>query len=200
MSICLSHGGPMTFVGAEPASRLLVGTVGGVFALDRQDRLKWKVASKALEGQHVSSVQLEPQSGTTFAGVYKGGVQVSEDGGKSWAKRSDGLGSDDVYSLTYSRANGKTTVYCGTEPARLFRSDDLGAHWSELNSLGDAPGKGNWTFPAPPFVAHVKFIAVDPQDPDIIYAAVEVGGLLKSRDGGKTWEAQHGFYADVHKS
>jgi len=142
---------------------------------------------------------VEPESGIYFAGVYKGGVHVSEDKGKSWEKRTEGLSSEDIYSLTFVNANGGTTVYCGTEPARLFRSDDLGAHWSELSALAEAPGKGGWTFPAPPFVAHVKFIAIDPHDSDIIYAAVEVGGLLKSRDGGKSWTAQSGFYEDVHR-
>lgn len=199
MPICLSHGGPTTFTGSGHADQLLVGTVGGVFCLDREDRLKWKVAWKALEGQHVSSVQVEPESQTYFAGVYKGGVHVSDDHGKSWCKRTDGLASEDVYSLSYAKANGDTTVYCGTEPARLFRSEDLGEHWTEISTLAEAPGKGNWTFPAPPFVAHVKFIAIDPSNSDIIYAAVEVGGLLKSRDGGKTWVAQHGFYEDVHR-
>jgi photosystem II stability/assembly factor-like uncharacterized protein len=199
MAICLSHGGPTTFVGDEPASQILVGTVGGVFALDRQSDSKWKIAWKALDGQHVSSVQVEPESGTYFAGVYKGGVHVSDDDGKSWAKRSEGLSSEDVYSLAYANANGATAVYCGTEPARLFRSDDLGGHWSEISALREAPGTEKWTFPAPPFVAHVKFIAVDPTDPDVIYAAVEVGGLMKSRDGGKTWQSQHGFYEDVHR-
>ena len=109
------------------------------------------------------------------------------------------MSSDNVYSLTLVDVPGGKKIYAGTEPAHLFESADMGVTWTELRSFRDAPGLPNWTFPAPPHVAHVKFIAVSPHDPKVIFAAVEVGGLLKSQDGGRNWEELHGFYEDVHR-
>jgi hypothetical protein len=37
-----------------------------------------------------------------------------------------------------------------------------------------------WNFPAPPHVAHVKVIAIDPHNPNCIYSCVEQGELLRS--------------------
>lgn len=199
MQIFLSQGGRSIFAGTEPAGRLLVGTAGGVYGLERADDGKWRIDWTALEGLHVSSIETDLESATLFAGVYGGGISASTDNGKTWQSRDEGLKSDIVYSLTLAESEAGKKMYAGTEPAHLYESADLGATWTELPSLRGAPSLPNWTFPAPPHIAHVKFIAVAPHDPDVIYAAVEVGGLMKSRDGGTTWEELHGFYEDVHR-
>jgi photosystem II stability/assembly factor-like uncharacterized protein len=54
-----------------------------------------------------------------------------------------------------------------------------------------------WTFPAPPHIAHVKNIAFHPENVRQIYVCVEQGGLLRSDDGGSTWEELHGFDIDL---
>ena len=41
-------------------------------------------------------------------------------------------------------------LYAGTEPAYLFRGDDLGDTWTELPGLRAVPSVESWTFPAPP--------------------------------------------------
>lgn len=199
MQTCLSQGGRSIFAGEGPADQLLVGTAGGLYGLERTEDREWRRAWTALQGEHVSSIEIEPESGTLFAGIYGGGISASTDNAKTWHARDKGLSSDDVYSLTLADGAGGKTLYAGTEPAHLFASTDMGATWTELHSLRDAPSLPEWTFPAPPHVAHVKFIAVAPHDPAVIYAAIEVGGLLKSNDGGATWEELHGFYEDVHR-
>jgi photosystem II stability/assembly factor-like uncharacterized protein len=46
---------------------------------------------------------------------------------------------------------------------------------------------------------HVRDIAIDPSDPDIIYAALQVGYIVKSVDRGKTWKLlDDNFDCDVH--
>jgi len=199
MQVFLSLGGRAIFTGTAPADQLLVGTAGGVYGLERTDDRKWRVAWSALQGHHISSIETDPESGTLFAGVYGGGIWASTDNGKTWNVRSKGLASDNVYSLTLTNAADGQKIYAGTEPAHLFESTDLGGTWTEQRSLRDAPGLPKWTFPAPPHIAHAKFIAVAPHDPDIMYVAIEVGGLLKSQDGGMRWEELHGFYEDVHR-
>lgn len=85
-------------------------------------------------------------------------------------------------------------MYAGTEPAHLLYSDDLGLHWTEQLSLQSLPSVPHWTFPAPPFQAHVKHINFAPNDPSTIYACIEVGALLRSRDSGETWEDLHTLF------
>ncbi len=51
----------------------------------------------------------------------------------------------------------------------------------------------------PPLAKRVIGIAVDPSDSQDAYAAIEVGGLLASRDGGETWRSiTDGLYTDNH--
>ena len=46
---------------------------------------------------------------------------------------------------------------------------------------------------------HVREIAVDPKDSKKIYVALQVGYILKSRDGGASWKLlDKGLDADVH--
>jgi photosystem II stability/assembly factor-like uncharacterized protein len=56
-----------------------------------------------------------------------------------------------------------------------------------------------WMFPAPPHNAHLKNINFDNRDPDVLLIGVEVGGLYRSADRGKTWTKLDGVYEDVHR-
>ena len=95
--------------------------------------------------------------------------------------------------------NGHVRLFAGTEPAHLFVSEDLGLNWRELPALRSVPSVPKWSFPAPPHVGHVKHINFDADNPNTIYASVEVGGLLRSTDGGESWEEFPGLYEDVHR-
>src|ERR1051325_55859 len=87
----------------------------------------------------------------------------------------------------------------GTEPAHLHVSSDMGDTWEELPALRSVPSVPNWTFPGPPHEAHVKNIAFDAAGANTILASIEVGGLLRSTDGGRSWHELSGFYEDVHR-
>jgi photosystem II stability/assembly factor-like uncharacterized protein len=144
-------------------------------------------------------MMIEPGRGVVFAGTHQGGLYASEDGGKTWARRDKGIGSENVYSVNFSQSGGQVRLYVGTEPAQLYVSKDMGATWEELPTLRNVPSVEKWTFPGPPHVAHVKNIAFDPRSADTIFAGVEVGGAFKSTDAGKTWQELSGFYEDVHR-
>lgn len=201
MPLALSHGGRNICTSTSPSNEVLVGTLDGAVLIERKAKgAEWRVANGALRGQHISTLIEEPQSGLIFAGVFHGGIHASADGGKTWEPRDNGLTERDVYTITTYRLNGKTRLYAGTEPAHLYFSDDLGRHWSELPALRSVPSVPQWTFPGPPHIAHLKHINFDPRDPSTIYGSIEVGGLLKSTDLGKTWVDIPGMYADVHRT
>ncbi len=197
MAICLSLGAPTTFSTDSPSSEVLIGTVNGVFAVQKEKEGKWRVSRRSLEGSHIHALVLEPSSGLLFAGVHKGSVYASADLGKTWEIRDRGLTVKDIYCLNFASVGGKVKLYAGTEPAHLFESNDFGKMWRELESLRSVPSVANWTFPAPPHQGHVKNVGVDPRDPNTIYACVEQGGLFRSRNGGSSWEEMHGFDVDL---
>ncbi len=194
--IALSVGAPNSFVAASPPLKMLVGTVDGVITLERVPGEGWRVGDRSLSGRHVSSIVIEPDGGLIWAGVYKGGVYASTDGGATWNVRNDGLGEAHVYCLT--SANGGSALYCGVEPAGLFRSEDRGETWHAMPQICDVPSTNIWNFPAPPFTAHVKNVAVDVKH-NRVFVAVEQGALLRSDDGGATFRDLHGFFNDVHR-
>lgn len=94
----------------------------------------------------------------------------------------------------------------GTEPAALYISDDLGESWRELATLRGVPATDKWTFPPPPFLAHVKNIAFRSDEPDTVYASVEQGGVFRSSDVGESWIELASYsspgdiaYRDIHQ-
>ena len=200
MAIALSHGGSTIHSSPTPSKEVLVGTREGVVTIARATSgSDWRITHRALTDKHISAIIKEPTSGLTFAGAFHGSVDASADDGKTWEPRGNGLSQTNVYSLAAQRTNGRVRVFAGTEPAHLFFSDDLGLHWTELPALRSVPSVPKWSFPAPPHIGHVKHINFDPENPATIYASIEVGGLLRSTDGGEQWEEFPGLYEDVHR-
>ena len=120
-----------------------------------------------------------------FAGTNQG-VYRSDDRGDHWeALQKSGPGMD-VWSLAF-RPQDPATIFAGFEPCAISRSEDGGETWHQMNT-------NNVVFPhittyMPPLGKRVIGIASDPTDPQDMYAAIEVGGLLTSRDGGESWES-----------
>ena len=49
----------------------------------------------------------------------------------------------------------------------------------------------------PPF--GFRSLAISPEDPNLIVAGIELGGVVRSTDGGESWQDQRpGAYADCH--
>jgi photosystem II stability/assembly factor-like uncharacterized protein len=128
-----------------------------------------------------------------LAGCREGGLFESEDGGTTW--RDAGLPATDVFSVAYSPAD--EAAYAGCEPSALWvrRNGD----WDELSALRELPSAPTWSFPPRPWTSHVRWIAPSPREADVILAGIELGGLMRTSDGGTTWEDHRpGAQRDVH--
>ncbi|MEZ4615994.1 MAG: hypothetical protein R2867_10900 [Caldilineaceae bacterium] len=87
-------------------------------------------------------------------------------------------------------------LWAGTGPSALFRSDDGGRTWQEKRALQAIPSKSTWRFPPRPWTHHVRWIEPDPVVADRLFVGIELGGVMRSLDGGESWEdrkanAQH---------
>jgi hypothetical protein len=182
--------------------RLYAATGDAVAQLDSLNG-ETVAVSLNLEGRGVMCVAVDPHDPRRiFAGTFDRGVYRSRDGGDVWESVGSGMADARVLSIAISpcdRVEGQSVVYAGTEPSMLFRSQDDGDTWQPSPALTELPSVPTWSFPPRPYTHHVRWIALHSTDPAIIYAGIELGGVMITRDGGATWEdRKQGSQHDAH--
>jgi photosystem II stability/assembly factor-like uncharacterized protein len=175
-------------------ARLYAATGDGIARLEENGNA-WTV-EQSLLGSGAQCLDADPlDPDTVYAGLREGGVRRTADAGRSWVDCP--LPERAVFSLAVSAADG--TVYAGTEPSRLFCSEDRGETWRELQALLELPSRPTWSFPPRPWTSHVRWTAPSPHEADLLLVGIELGGLMRSTDGGKSWQDHRpGAQPDVH--
>ena len=175
-------------------ARLYASTGDGIARLDENNGA-WTVML-SLQGSGAQCLAADPADPeVVYAGLREAGVRRTSDGGHSWVDCE--LPAPGVFSVAVSPVDG--TVYAGTEPSALFRSDDRGETWRELTALLELPSRPTWSFPPRPWTSHVRWIAPNPHDADLLLVGIELGGLMRSTDGGASWQDHRpGAQPDVH--
>jgi photosystem II stability/assembly factor-like uncharacterized protein len=170
----------------------LCTSAGDLIALDRGDHGTWTAETVLAD----AGAQCVATDGTrVLVGTRGQALRLSEDAGASW--RAVDLPERDVFSVAIGPADG--ALYAGTEPSRLFVARDGGA-WTELEALQDIPSKPSWRFPPRPWTHHVRWIAPDPHDAGRLLVGIELGGVMRSTDGGATFEDHRpGAKRDAHQ-
>jgi photosystem II stability/assembly factor-like uncharacterized protein len=190
--------------------RLLVGTRKGAFILTSDGkRNNWKVSEPQFPGWEIYHLKGSPANpnrlyASQSTGWFGQVIQRSDDGGQTWAAVGNKFeyngtpgthqfydGSQHpwefkrVWKLEPSLSD-PDTVYAGVEDAALFRSQDGGQTWQELEGLRDV--KGNlWQPGAGGMCLHT--ILLNPQNPQRISVAISAAGAFRSDDGGEHWKA-----------
>lgn len=153
----------------------------GFFRLRPGDR-DWQPLAAGLPADpEVRAIALHPEDARiVFAGT-QAGIYCSDDGGDSWFSLDLPGALQTVWSIAFDPRN-PATLFVGVEGFAVWRSRDGGANWTKL----DVPTPGGVA--EMPFPTRVVRIVVDPSDPDTVYAGLEVHGVVRSRDGGDTWD------------
>jgi len=149
-------------------------------AICQRDNDGWRVADRVLRDYHVTSVIA--REGVILAGTTSG-IQRSDDNGQNWRALNNGLTAPHVRWLAY-HPDISDLELAGTEPANLFVSRDGGEHWKARPEVAALRDQHGWMLPYSPEAGCVRGFTFHGQR---IYAAVEVGGVLRSDDGGETW-------------
>ncbi len=185
-------------------NQLFIATSNGLGIAERANG-EWKISERALNGKHLTSVIA--REGVILVGS-RDGVMRSDDLGKTWRDASNGLETKYVRWLAY-HPDISDCEFVGTEPANIFVSRDGANSWRECNEVARLRQEHHWFLPYSPGAGCVRGFTFCGSR---AYAAVEVGGALRSDDWGATWQLCDGsngnpdlegppaplIYPDVH--
>src|SRR5439155_12042561 len=168
------------------ANTLYAGTERGVYKTT-DGGAHWNEVTQSLGSPLVRVLAQDPNSpATVYVGTFGKGILKSTDEGASWIALP--VSETGIAISAFAIASGNpSTFYAGTASGRgVLKSANSTQSWKAINT--GLPG------------ASVLALAQDPVDPLTLYAAVWQMGVLKSRDGGKTWTpgigVSVGFFRD----
>jgi len=185
----------------QEISLLLVGTRKGAFVFTSKDgRRSWKASGPHFLGKEIYDVVYDRRNKLLLASVHDGhwgpSVARSYDLGKSWKisnpPKFPKEGKDSVqrvWNITPGAESEPNVIYCGVEPAMLFRSDDAGENWKVNDSLLNHETRPKWTPGGGGLCMHT--ILVDEGDPKNIHVGISAVGTMNSKDGGASWKFQN---------
>jgi len=195
-----------TQINVKPGDNLLlVGTMKGGF-LFRSDgaRQKWDEAGPYFPGRSVYAFAYDGRNGRQrlWAAVnssYWGSfLSSSNDFGQTWSDpesynikfpESSDVSLKQIWQIAEGHPNEPDTVYCGVEPAALFKSTDAGETWSLERGLFDHPHRPQWMPGGGGLCLHT--ILPDPSNDQRLFVAISTGGVYRTDDGGKNWQPRN---------
>ena len=164
---------------ADP--RMMVATTWGAgLYVTRDGGRNWHLSDTGITNKMTIDTVIPPGEPSRIYTTSDGkGIFLSEDSGRTWRPINDGLNAGIVTSILLDPVH-PNRIYAGTEYVGLYRSDDAGESWQQT-------GLDRYA---------IWEIAVNPQNPDIIYVgtwgitayAFEGRAVLRTLDGGATWE------------
>ncbi|MDQ3473176.1 MAG: exo-alpha-sialidase [Acidobacteriota bacterium] len=184
---------------------LLVGTMKGAFVLKSDgNRKDWQVGGPYFPGRAIYAMNYDGRDGrnklwaavnSSYWGSY---LSTSNDFGKTWTEpETYGVKFPDdaetslkqIWQIVPGNSQEPKTLYCGVEPAALFRSDDAGETWLLVKGLHDHPHRPQWQPGGGGLCLHT--ILPDPANKERMHIAISTGGVYRTDDGGKSWEARN---------
>jgi photosystem II stability/assembly factor-like uncharacterized protein len=184
---------------------VLVGTMKGAFIF-RSDasRSNWDEAGPYFPGRSIYSFAYDGRNGrnrlwaavnSPFWGSF---LSSSNDFGKNWSDPETynikfPEGSDvslkQIWQIVPGHPGEQDTLYCGVEPAALFKSTDAGETWSLERGLFDHPHRTQWQPGGGGLCLHT--ILPDHLNWERMWVAISTGGVYRTVDGGKSWEPRN---------
>ncbi len=154
---------------AVTETRLLAATWIGLYSSEDGGET-WRYLTPTLGNPNAQALL------TTTAGLLLGtraGLFRWQPDNRQWEVAPGDFPPGGITSLAADPANPQL-LYAGTSGDGLYRSDDGGASWQRVPTLG----------------VGIPAVAVDPQDSDRVYILAAWERVYESRDGGQSWQAR----------
>lgn len=177
-------------------NKLYVGTEQGLEILsERADG--WRV-DRTILGDYEIDCVVKRADGTLLVATRQAGLfHVDPDAGSAQRMGGDTLPKG-IRCIAVAPDN-PDRMFVGCEPTAMYKTEDGGRTWEELDSISAMAKLRNWKYHVPFIPPHIRFILIDRANPQRICAAVQIGGVLRSEDGGKSWvDVTDSLDPDVH--
>lgn len=172
-------------------SVLYVGTKQGVTTFRRSGPDSERTFVNAtMPSCSISEIAFCPdRPNVAFAATSGSGIFKTEDFGDTWSKPNYARrGPGNIRCLTID-PHDSNRLYAGCEPIDVYVSENAGKTWELMPSLWENPHVPTIDFGGSPTAEpHVRDIAIDIHDQDVMYLALQVAAILKTSDGGQTWQ------------
>lgn len=159
------------------------------FSSEQYASVKYRELGPFRGGRAAAVAGVPGQPNLFYFGATGGGVWRTKDGGKTYENISDGFFGGSIGAIAVAKSDpnviyvggGEVTVRGNVSSGYgMWKTEDAGKTWRSIGL---------------PKSRHIPRIVIDPQNPDIVYAAVlgniykptEERGVYKSIDGGKNW-------------
>ncbi|HUN85890.1 MAG TPA: hypothetical protein VMU48_16045 [Terracidiphilus sp.] len=152
--------------------------------------LHWRLVGPFRGGRTRAATGVPGQPNVFYVGQVDGGVWKSDDYGRTWNPIFDKEKTQSIGAIAVAPSDANVVYVASGEGLHrpdlsvgdgMYRSDDAGKTWKHLG-LRDGE--------------QIPALAVDPHDPNRVFAAVlghpygpnEERGIYRSADGGQTWK------------
>jgi photosystem II stability/assembly factor-like uncharacterized protein len=149
--------------------------------------MQWRNIGPFIAGKVDSVAGVRGQPSLGYVGTDNGGVWKTENAGVTWQPVTDAVHAIRGITALAVAQSKPSVIYAGTGSvfgvqygSGLWKSTDAGAHWHNTGLK---------------HVGAISWLLVDPQNPDLLLAAVRgtqhrqggQRGVFRSTDGGHTW-------------
>ncbi len=185
-------------------TQVLVGSAKGlvVFNLSNSNLLPEAVHFK---GFSVTMIFVDPKNGDWWIGLshrhWGQKLHRSPDQGKTWSEVPVPSFGDETLSNNkkavlrqiWTIERSGDTLWMGTDPGGLFKSEDNGKTFELVRGLWDHPSRKdqNQWFGAGSDYPFIHSIVPDPKDSNRLLVGVSCAGVFETKDHGLTWEPKN---------
>ena len=174
--------------------KTFVATRKGLIVL-KPNSSGWDVERTHFDGVRATYVAIDEAKKWVWVGLNHGHwgpkLHISKNKGKTFEeieipKFPEGSKEKLVEFWAFAR-DSKGRIYLGTDPANIFHSDDDGKTWNLNEGFNKVEGRDKW-FGGGTDGSCLHSISIDPRDDNRIIVGISVGGVIETKDRGKTWK------------
>ena len=181
------------------ARKLAIGSRKGLILYTAEDK-GWRYDGVQFRGTPVSMVMQDPRDGCLYAALDYGHfgpkLHRSDDGGANWIEvtppafpasdQTDAPAVLNIWAMEPAGPDMPGTIFIGTVPAGIFRSDDKGLTWVMNDAFMALPERSQWGGAGNDTPA-LSSMSLHPKDSRRMAVSISAGGVWQTEDSGKSW-------------